>query len=145
LTNPQHSADACDPEKELDAPETATIFESVKQGLATNVFHPEFFDEMHDVLGNTRMRLALEEMSSSLRDVFPAMSAEDDNRDQIFLSAHKLVTRAGLMGFLALRDACLELQDACTTGVPINAEYMRAREIILMTRVVIASLLKRPF
>jgi HPt (histidine-containing phosphotransfer) domain-containing protein len=107
------------------------------------IFSPEIFEELREIRGTAQMRLALEEFSTCLPASFADMTANDIDRDRVFRSAHFLVARAGLMGFGALRDTCVELQHACATGAPFGNELARTRDAAMVTRDAITSLLQR--
>lgn len=108
-----------------------------------NTFDQSLFEELRDLRGDVAMRAALHEVSDFLRDNFGDARTDDLDRDLVFRHAHFLVARAGLMGFIALRDACLDLQHACATAAPFETEYVRTCDAATATRAEIASLLKR--
>ena len=113
----------------------------LRASVSRDIFDPEIFEELRELFGEDRTRLALEELSSCLQDSFPNVAPEELDRDQIFRRAHFLVARAGLMGFTALRDTCADLQQACAKGSPFGKEYSRTLETTTATRNAIASLL----
>lgn len=115
-----------------------------QQNLPTDIFDAELFEDLRELLGDARIRCSLEEMAASLQELFPDVSAEALDREQIFRHAHSLVARAGMMGFTALRDACSALQQVCATGAPVGDMYANTRAAAMVTRDVIASLQERP-
>ncbi len=127
----------------MSAPKLAGVSAASPRPVPGEIFSPEIFEELSEIRGTARMRLALEEFSTCLPDSFTDMTAEDIDRDRVFRSAHLLVARAGLMGFGALRDACVELQHACATGAPFSTELARTRDVATVTRDAITSLLQR--
>lgn len=121
----------------MTAPETS------RQCLANEIFDPVLFEEFQGLLGAARAQALLEQMSSSLCDVFPDLSEEKIDPGNVYRPAHKLVAQAGMMGFVGLRDACQALQKACATETKIGPEYARAREAALAARDVAIVLLQR--
>lgn len=111
--------------------------------MPEDIFDPEIFEELREIRGTARMRLALEDFSTLLHANVTDTAITDTDRDRVFLRAHDLVGRAGLMGFTALRDACVALQHACATGAPFGTELARTRDAAMATRDAIASLLQR--
>lgn len=107
------------------------------------VFDPDLFKDLRDMVGTARMRLALEELDSVLGQAFREAPTLDPDRDLTFQLAHRLAGRAGLMGFTALQNACVQLQQACATRAPFRAEYSRTCRVSLPTREAIAALLKQ--
>lgn len=115
-----------------------------QRNVPADIFDAELYEDLRELLGDARVRSSLEEMSASLQVIFPDVSAESLDREQIFRHAHALVARAGMMGFTALRDASLALQQACATGAPISDVYERTRATARVTRDAIVSLQQQP-
>lgn len=111
--------------------------------VLADVFDPELFEELRDLRGTGAMLLALDDLSSYLRDNLSDTVQVAPARDETFRMAHFLVARSGLMGFIALRDACMALQHACATGAPFDAEFARAVDAATATRATIGSLHER--
>jgi len=107
------------------------------------VFDPDLFQDLHDFLGDAQMRASLMELADSLQAGFPDILAEPADRDQIFQHAHTLGARAGMMGFVGLRNACWQLQHACSTGTPIGPDYASTQAMAGATRAAIAVLHQR--
>jgi hypothetical protein len=107
------------------------------------IFDPDLFEELCGMIGTMRMCVALEDLASALQQTFPKQPDVEPDRERTFQMAHLLTGRAGLMGFTALRDACVKLQEACATQAPFGEEYARTCRISLPTQEAIASLLKR--
>lgn len=143
------------PEYTPDLPQKATgsgdrvagILEIEPQIVPEYIFDPELFEELRELLGSAcarAARAALEDLSSSLQAIFSDLSTNFIDRDQVFQHAHFQGARAGMMGFTALRDALLALQEACDSEAPIGEPYERACEAALATRNAIAFLQQQP-
>lgn len=111
--------------------------------VPADVFDPELFEELRDLRGTGAMLLALDDLSSYLHDNLSDAVQVAPARADAFRMAHFLVARSGLMGFTALRDACMALQHACATGAPFDAEFARAVDAATATRIMIATLPER--
>ena len=109
------------------------------------VFEQHLLDDLRDIIGDARTRVGLNELASALLQTFPENPPSEPDRRQTFDAAHLLTGRAGLMGFTALHKACADLQHACATQAPFDAEYARSRGIARASYDVIISLLgKQP-
>lgn len=115
----------------------------MSRGAPVTIFDQSVFEDLRDLRGDAALRVALHELSIFLRENFGDLRAHDLDRDRIFTQAHFLVARAGLMGFPALRDACVSLQHACATADTFGAQYVQACDAATDAQVEIASLLKR--
>ena len=108
------------------------------------VFEQDRFDDLRDMIGDARTRVALNELASALLATFPENPPQDPDRTQTFDAAHSMTGRAGFMGFSALQHACADLQQACATQAPFGAEYARSCGVARASYDVIMSLLAKP-
>ena len=124
-------------------PEDARQCNALQHDLPDDVFDQNLFEDMRNFLGNAEMRLSLIDLSASLQQGLPDITAQFPDRDEIFQSAHTMGARAGMMGFVALRDACWQLQHALSTGAIISPAYIVTQDAAIATRHAIAVLQQR--
>ena len=116
---------------------------ALQYDLPERVFDQNLFEDMRLCFGNAEMRLSLMDLSASLQRDFPDITTRILDRDELFLSAHTLGGRAGMMGFVALRDACWELQHALSTGASVSPACVMMQDAAIATRSAIAVLHQR--
>ena len=141
MIRPQHPTDLPDPD--ATTRDGGTIQGPVVIPDPETMLDPERFEDLRATIGTARLCLALADLAATLRETFGEPPAVDLDRDQTFQMAHRLTGRAGLIGFTALQDACVQLQEACATQAPLREAYARAHRMSLPTQAVIASLLRR--
>jgi HPt (histidine-containing phosphotransfer) domain-containing protein len=118
---------------------------STRQPLAVpqDIFDPEPFEDVCELLGSVSVRTALGNLSMSIDGLYPDPELHSLSREEIFKQAHELVSTAGMLGFPALRDALYALQAACKSQTSVDKAYEQARGPALAAREAIAVLLQR--
>ncbi len=143
MTRPEDTPDL--PQKTTGSGDSVIgTLDAEPQVVPEDIFDPELFEELLELLGSTCVRAALEDLSSSLQAIFSDDPTKCLDREQVFRQTHSQGARAGMMGFTALRDAFLALQEACKSDAQISEAYEQARRAALATRDAIALLQQRP-
>ena len=143
MTFPKCFSDNHDVETQSTSAQDVTLSDALQYDLPAGILDRELFEDMHSFLGNADMRASLTDLSSSLQEGLPDISAQPKDREGIFLYAHTIGSRAGMLGFLALRDACWKLQHAVSTGENITPAYGMAQDAGRATCAAIAILHQR--
>ncbi|MBC7738684.1 MAG: Hpt domain-containing protein [Candidatus Saccharibacteria bacterium] len=114
--------------------------DALQYDLPEGVFDPEMFEDMRSFLGDAEIRLSLMDLSAGLQRGLLDITSQNPDRNDIFQTAHTLGGRAGMMGFVALRDACWKLQHAVSTGANIGPACVMAEQAAMATQLAIAVL-----
>lgn len=141
MTRPELPTDWPERDATGEAPDKGTIPETPLQPEVETIFDPDLFEELRETIGTARMRLALEDLASILRDTFLERTTVEPDRGQTFKVAHMLTGRAGLMGFTALHNACVQLQQACASRSSFGEEFARTSRVSVSAREAIMVLL----
>ncbi|HEY8564181.1 MAG TPA: PAS domain S-box protein [Beijerinckiaceae bacterium] len=103
---------AAEPEAIAEAPRAITVLDA------------ETFADLRGMLGPARMAEMLQSLSERLR-TFSAVAGEGE-RGRLAQEAHKLVSAAGMLGFLEVSGACAALESACAdAGEELEAALAR--------------------
>lgn len=146
MTGSDCATDRTDTDRpDTDRPERRRV---TVAGTATHphpevIFDPDLFEELRGTIGVARMQMALQDLAATLPGAFADQNAAGSDPQATFHAAHRLTGRAGVMGFTALQDACVQVQQACEAHGSLGAPLARARRISLLSQRVIVALLKR--
>ncbi|HXH00307.1 MAG TPA: PAS domain-containing protein [Sphingomicrobium sp.] len=86
------------------------------------VFDEEVYGQLAQFLPEERLQEYLETFRQELSDGL----SEPSNRDRLKFTAHKLVSEAGMFGFMELCDRCRDLEEACIGGGSIDRHHKEA-------------------
>lgn len=100
-------------------------------------FDDRVFQDFRELLGDPHAIAALLDLASSLETAFQNPTAGDQDKIEISRKSHFFIARAGIMGFISLRDACLALQTACAVDISIEQAYLNACKSAVVTREII--------
>jgi HPt (histidine-containing phosphotransfer) domain-containing protein len=142
MTNPKGPKDQPDRNATGGTPSFTTMPGTQTHAAPETIFDPELFEELRATIGTARLHLALADLAATVRATFLEAPAAVADPDITFQTAHKLTGRAGLMGFTALQNACVQLQQACEGRGPFDGEFAWARRVSRHTLEVISALLK---
>lgn len=76
-------------------------------------FDHAIFERIVDMLGRQQTERLLDILADQLHQGFAKASFDPNDRLELGVEAHKTVASAGMMGFMALSRACVELEAAC--------------------------------
>jgi HPt (histidine-containing phosphotransfer) domain-containing protein len=99
-------------------------------------FDRSVFGRIAAIFPPARLQMHLASFDQQLATAF----AEDRDAQQLQDASHKLITQAGMLGFLKLSELCREVEEAVETGAPIATPLENAREGAEEARIRIAEL-----
>jgi hypothetical protein len=107
-------------------------------GAEPPAFDAETFDKMSAMLPPERLRTHLLNFAKQLEDLCEAGGPEEGAEQ----SAHKLVSQAGMFGFMRLSQLCRDLEQACRDEVGASEELRGTCLAAGEARVQVAKMLK---
>lgn len=102
----------------------------------TSDFDPAIFGRIAGIFPPARLQVHLESFDQQLATDF----AEGGDTERLKNASHKLITQAGMLGFMQLSELCRDLEEACETGEPIEGPLANVRAAAGKARVRIAEL-----
>jgi PAS domain S-box-containing protein len=100
------------------------------------LFDRDIYTKIATLLPQDRLTAHLASFETQLRSAFTDAS----ERKTLASTCHKLVSQAGMLGFMLLSDQCRALEEACLAEVDINYELAAARQTALAVLDLIESL-----
>ena len=80
---------------------------------ADRAFKRDIFDDVMETLGGEKTELYIKTLRDLIESVEINRLEQDEHRDDLRRNAHKIVSTAGMLGFLQLSDAAIALEEAC--------------------------------
>jgi CheY-like chemotaxis protein len=98
---------------------------------AQPAFDSKHYADLASILGAEKLGQLLEKLESALLSSLPVAqgsgNASGTDLAQLAREAHIMVSKAGMLGFTRLSEACLKLESACLATGPIEAALDEAR------------------
>jgi PAS domain S-box-containing protein len=88
---------------------------------AGRAFKRDIFDDVLETLGSEKTELYIKTLRDLVESVEINRMEPDEHKDDVRRSAHKIVSTAGMLGFLQLSDAAIALESACDREQDITA------------------------
>lgn len=92
-------------------------------GSEPAAFDPSVFGRIAAIFPPARLQTHLASFDDQLATAF----ADDKDPEQLKDASHKLITQAGMLGFLKMSELCRQLEEASETGAPLEGPLGNAR------------------
>jgi CheY-like chemotaxis protein/HPt (histidine-containing phosphotransfer) domain-containing protein len=99
-------------------------------------FDQDIFGKIAGIFPPARLDAHLASFDEQLGTAF----VEEGDTERLKNASHKLITQAGMLGFMRLSELCRDLEEACETGQPLDGALTNARAAAEDARAKIAEL-----
>jgi CheY-like chemotaxis protein len=88
---------------------------------AGRTFKRDVFEDVLETLGSEKTELYIKVLRDLVESIEINRMEPDEHKDDVRRNAHKIVSTAGMLGFLQLSDAAIALETACDRETDITA------------------------
>jgi PAS domain S-box-containing protein len=107
-------------------------------------FHAETFETLATLLGHEKIAGLLKQLASQLQDRFAGDPTSAQERLPLAREAHKLVSSAGMLGFVGLSQSCARLEAVLTTEEDASLSLGEVRQACQRALAEIAARMNQP-
>jgi PAS domain S-box-containing protein len=115
----------------------ATASEPAAEDAITPEFDEETFGKIVQLFPPARLKAHLASFDTQLATVFDGSM----EREELKAAAHKLITQAGMLGFMRLSDSARKVEEAAETNAPLDYVLDEARDLSTRARARIVNFL----